>query len=662
MNSERCEFRTPVAKFLLPLFCFLAALLFAQPAYADDSYYYPGYDPNASGCVDLMDYMQQITVTVGGQEYTPQQLADLKQAGTPVTLKVGDEARFNFRFCLSGRSYSADDPTLLDENASTHVTYSHETTYLNGQTVAAGSSAILDDSALMKENTTADGSFLRMDIGWLLDVCPGDYQIKYTDGRVSFQQKDRYLYIYFPNGIGNDTYADPGHFSISVTMSKETDTIHVPGGKGYYVPGSDGWDIELPVRQQEHDAASGDITTYGDVMVNKIWEPAGQPHPDAKIVLTYTMNGQQYTQTRTMSGDSASTKFTIRSGMTDCHLEEDMTGLDGYTSDLQVSEDGKTYTFTNRSSKTVYVSKREVQGADELPGATLTLYKTNADGSETEVEKWTSDTTPHKFQLQPGQYRLHESAAPKGYAVSQDTKFTIAEDFTLTSDTADAIDGDTVRIYDKLLSVKFKKVDSKGNSVSGAVLSLTDKNTGREIDRWTTDGTAHTITKQTDSGELLVAGHSYILHEVSAPAGYQLAQDVTFIFNGDGTIPGHGYVTIAMTDLKEGENAPTPTPTPGGNNPGTPTPTPNPNGPTATPGSNVPGGPNNNGGNGNTLNGGKTAAVGLNGRPIVQTGDSPLMWLWLVMGIVYLLGAVWALVHYCRLPNAAHKRTGGHKA
>ena len=179
MHTNEQKSRTSLRLLLLGLWCILIAL-FARPALADsgtDTYYYPGYDAAANGYVDLMDYMQQITVTVGGQEYTVAQLRSLKEADTPVTLRVGDLAQFNFRFCLSGRSYDANDPTLLDENASTHVTYSSGSTYLNGETIPAGTSAILDDSSLMQENTTADGSFLRMDISWLLDVCPGDYKI-----------------------------------------------------------------------------------------------------------------------------------------------------------------------------------------------------------------------------------------------------------------------------------------------------------------------------------------------------------------------------------------------------------------------------------------------------------------------------------------------------
>ena len=44
-----------------------------------------------------------------------------------------------------------------------------------------------------------------------------------------------------------------------------------------------------------------------------------------------------------------------------------MTGLEDYTSTLQTSEDGKTFTFTNTTTKTVVFSKRSITGSEELP-------------------------------------------------------------------------------------------------------------------------------------------------------------------------------------------------------------------------------------------------------------------------------------------------------
>ena len=102
---------------------------------------------------------------------------------------MGDAATVNFSFALCGRAYAADDPTQLDDAASTHVTYTHGTTYLNGTTVAAGATGILDDSSLMVDNTSADSSYLRLDIGWLLDFCPDDFRIEYSDAVTHVAQR-----------------------------------------------------------------------------------------------------------------------------------------------------------------------------------------------------------------------------------------------------------------------------------------------------------------------------------------------------------------------------------------------------------------------------------------------------------------------------------------
>lgn len=107
--------------------------------------------------------------------------------------------------------------------------------------MAAGATGILDDSSLMVENTSADSSYLRLGIGWLLEFCPEDFNISYSEGGVSFVQKGDSLYLYFPGGIGQDTYADPGYFSLGVTLGEVIDEIRVPGTPGYYVPGTDDW-------------------------------------------------------------------------------------------------------------------------------------------------------------------------------------------------------------------------------------------------------------------------------------------------------------------------------------------------------------------------------------------------------------------------------------
>lgn len=585
--------------------CFCALPVRAQAT--QDSYYYPGYDAAAHGEIDLMRYVRSVTLTVNGQEYTPQQLQELQQSGTPLEMQVGDSASINFRFALCGRAYAADDPTRLDEAASTHVTYTHGTTYLNGETVAPGASGILDDSSLMVDNTSADSSYLRLDIRWLLDFCPEDFSIHYSEGGVSFAQKGDFLYLYFPNGIGQDLYADPGYFSIGVTLGEVIEEVRVPGTDGYYVPGTEDWVFPVRVVETTADMA-GAITSYGDILVKKVWQTGGQPHPDATVVLHYTENGAEKTATRVLSGDEATARFTIRSGMENCWLEEDMTGLDGYTSTLTASEDGRTFTFTNSTTKRVAVSKRSLTGTGELPGAKMELYVLSTGGGRTLIDQWTSGEQPHEVELNPGRFLLHEELAPAGYAVSLDIPFTLREDLTVQLDgETGALEGDTLVVTDAPLEVRFAKVDGNGDPLPGAVLTLTDQTAGEQIDRWTTGTEPHVITGWTEAGTALVAGHTYVLHEERAPDGYQTAADITFVFNGDGTIPDHGYHTIQMEDLPE-----TPPPTPSAPPPQEETP------PQDTP------------------------------PDRVQTGDDPWMWAWLALGILCLGGAAATGLYYHR--------------
>lgn len=608
---------------MLGLFLLLCVFC-ALPAHAQatqNDYYYPGYDPAAHGEIDLMKYIRAITLTVNGQDYTPAELQEMKQNGTPLEMRVGDAASLNFGFSLCGRAYAANDPTQLDDGASVHVTYTNGTTYLNGETVAPGASGILDDSSLVVDNMSAESSYLRLNIGWLLAFCPDGFEINYSEGGVSFEQKGDYLYLYFPNGIGQDTYATPAYFSIGVTLGEVIDEIRIPGTPGYYVPNTDDWVFPIHMTEDETDMA-GAIGTYGDILVKKVWNTGGQPHPDATIILHYTKNGVEQTATRKISGDEGTATFTIQNGMTNCWLEEDMTGLENYTSTLTTSEDGKTFTFTNSTTKTISISKRALTGAEELPGAKMELYVLSTDGTQTLIDEWTSGETPHEVTLEPGRFLLHEDLAPAGYAVSLDIPFTLREDLTfqLDGDTG-AIEGDTLIVTDKPLEVKFLKVDENGDPLPGAVLTLTDQTTGEQVDRWITGTEPHIITGWTQDGTALIAGHTYVLHEESAPGGYQTAEDITFVFNGDGTIPDHGYHTIQMEDQPE---APPPTPTPVAPPPDEHTPPPDDTPPDR-----------------------------------VQTGDDPWMWAWLACGLLCLCGAAGtALYYYRRAKIPAYWRFG----
>ena len=83
---------------------------------------------------------------------------------------------------------------------------------------------------------------------------------------------------------------------------------------------------------------------------------------------------------------------------------------------------------------TVEISKRDVYG-NELVGAEMVLE--NADGEI--VDKWTSDDTNHVVsKLGAGEYVLKEIAAPDGYVIATDIKFSIDVYGNVTVENADA--------------------------------------------------------------------------------------------------------------------------------------------------------------------------------------------------------------------------------
>jgi len=641
---------------------------------ATDRYYYPGYNVEKSGYVDLMSYMTQVEVGVNGQRYTQAQLEKLEKAGTPLTLELGDPISFHFRFSLCGRAYADDDQTLLVEEDSTWVTYSHATTALNGIETGAGERGILDDSSLML-NTTAEDTILRMDIEWLQELCSDDFEISYTDGSVSFQQgrgKDRnYLYVYFPDGIGEDVYADEGFFTIQVDVLEETDSIDIPGSEGFYTPGSEGWSLPVRVRHTSHTNHSGTITAYGDITVEKVWI-TDEEIPDAVIVLDYVSDGQAQEARRTVKkgGDAV---FTIRHGMTNCVLTEDMSDLPNYRSALAQSEDGLTFTFTNTLVKDMGIQKTDEKG-QPLAGAKLALYRVTDQGKEL-IDEWVSDAQAHMVPMIPGQYLLREKKAPVGYAAA-DVEFTISNSYQFSSKSNKlTLQGDEIRLRNDPLYVKLAKTDAAGKALAGAQLQLLDLNTGEVVDSWTSADEPHAITFESDSGIRFNAMHRYRFEELSAPYGYRLADPIDFQFNADGTINGCPYRTVTMVDERrtgggEGISASGDGPGLNPDDPYDPDAPNNPNAPEVPNNPDTPDGPDSPDDYGGTgipgvpggtddTNGGAGDGTSDDGKPPrVQTGDSPFMWLMLALGVVF-LGAAAVMLYMILVLRRQYGRNRG---
>lgn len=87
----------------------------------------------------------------------------------------------------------------------------------------------------------------------------------------------------------------------------------------------------------------------------------------------------------------------------------------------------------------------------------------------------------------------------------------------------------------------------------GAVMQVLDKD-NNIIDQWTSGSEPHMIEG------VLIAGQTYVLHEVSAPAGYTLAKDVEFTVSETGEIDyvqmidDTTKVSISKTDITGEKN------------------------------------------------------------------------------------------------------------
>ena len=190
----------------------------------------------------------------------------------------------------------------------------------------------------------------------------------------------------------------------------------------------------------------------------------------------------------------------------------------------------------------VEISKVYITTNKELPGAELTI--TDKDGKE--IDRWVSTDKPHYIEKLPaGDYTLTEVKAPDGYAFAESVPFTVLPTGKVQQ----------FEMLDDVIKVEISKVDITTNKeLPGAELIITNKD-GKVVEHWTSTDKPHYIEK-------LPAGE-YTLTEITAPNGYETAEDISFT-----VLPSGEVQRVVMKDAPIPEQPVQPTPS------STPTPTP----------------------------------------------------------------------------------------
>ena len=307
-------------------------------------------------------------------------------------------------------------------------------------------------------------------------------------------------------------------------------------------------------------ASPEDVVEDGETITNtqnkvsvsavKAWDP--EAPAGASVVLELLKNGEPTGQTVTLDGEAdengESEAWTATfSDLPEYDGEEQITykikektGYVGYTaSTAEGVANGDT--ITNKQTK-IKVSKRDINGEEELPGATIQILE-----GEDIVKEWVSGGEAYEITglKTETNYTLREITAPEGYVVTEtDSTFSINPDGTVNGTTA-ADTTDTLLINDTKTRISVSKVDAaSGNEIPGAKIQILD-GSGKVVKlddedvEWISTAEPHII-------EGLKTEVEYTLHEVTAPNGYTVAADTIF------KIDKYGKVTAGETEVAGG--------------------------------------------------------------------------------------------------------------
>ncbi len=172
---------------------------------------------------------------------------------------------------------------------------------------------------------------------------------------------------------------------------------------------------------------------------------------------------------------------------------------------------------------------KTTKGMTNLSGIDFVLSGTSDSGRDISITATTDEKGIAKFANIPiGTYTITESGktVPYGYLVADPESVEVIYAETITAE-----------IYNDTTKVKLSKQDiTTGKELPGAKLQVIDKD-GKVVEEWVSANEPHYLEG------VLAAGETYKLHEVIAPDGYEIANDVTFTVADDGKVQ-----TVIMKD------------------------------------------------------------------------------------------------------------------